>query len=78
MHATDYLNQAIGFYSDDAGRDKALKGLVDIAVDHIGWLPFLQRPYLRPISTHVGRPPPDRGGRYVCGQATQVWAIVFL
>ena len=36
MHAADYLNQAIGFYSDETGREKALKGLVDIAVDQGG------------------------------------------
>ena len=36
MHAADYLNQAIGFYSDETGREKALKGLLDIAVDHGG------------------------------------------
>ena len=34
MHAADYLNQAIGFYSDETGREKALKGLLDVAVDH--------------------------------------------
>ena len=29
MHAANYLNQATGFYSDETGREKALKALVD-------------------------------------------------
>ena len=36
IHAADYFNQAIGFYSDETGRKKALKGLFDIAVDQGG------------------------------------------
>ena len=36
MHAADYLNQAIGFYSDETGREKALQGLLDVAVDQGG------------------------------------------
>ena len=36
MHAANYLNQAIGFYSDETEREKALEGLVDVAVDQGG------------------------------------------
>jgi len=36
MHAADYLNQAIRFYSDETDREKALKGLLDIAVGQGG------------------------------------------
>ena len=38
MHAADYLNQAIGFYSNETGREKAFKQLRDIAVDQGGSL----------------------------------------
>ena len=36
MHAADYLNHAIGFYSDETSREKALQGLLDVAVDQGG------------------------------------------
>ena len=38
MHAADYLNQAIGFYYNETGREKAFKQLRDIAVDQGGSL----------------------------------------